>query len=95
MDMNPFASVPFGGLRIIVSHAIERPIIGTAVEARRTERWFELVLRLFGVHPFTWIPRGPIYGNAPIYRMGDRIICRPETYEALRRDIRSHDTRST
>ena len=69
---------PLGGLRIVVSHHLLREVIGTKVECRRTEPWFAWVLSWFGIHPFVWVSRGPIYGPAPVYRVRDTIICSPE-----------------
>lgn len=83
--------VPFAGFRVVVSHDLPRPVIGTRVEARHDRTWLgRLCLRLFGLDTFLlWVSRGPIYGLPDIYRMGDTIVCCPEHVEALRRETAS------
>ena len=74
------------GLNIVVSHVIERPLIGHNIRPIFAHWFIRPVLRFFKISDFiAWLPT-PMIGHPPIIQQGNTVFVHPETYAALKAD---------
>lgn len=76
----------FGGLRVVVSHDLPRPLIGHRISpllAHPLWAWWRRLWGDDGGWLAFWLAT-PMYGEPEVYRTGNLLIVPPAHFEALR-----------